>query len=665
MNTFTGVGNIEAALAIAGASWTIELNPGTFTEDLVAGDWGATGTEAKMKIVTTGSAADTIIMFAGGDDVIDVAELSMDNVTIVGPLAITGNKVTLTNCTFKKSGSATTTAAETLLTYSDPHATVPKGTITDCTFDTTLGAVQDTALNITQDGLTVSGCTFSVDATTAGLQDWAITSTAAAASATYATKITDCTISGASGTGIMVNSATGNTQITGSTLSGLNQAIDVADGAVTVKDSTITDNGKAPIPPGLPGTGTPAIDIGPGAATAVTMNNTEISNSADAAINVQAGIVSVNAMFNTITGNAVNIKTAFVGTVNATHNWWGVGTGPAAGSILGTVPGTIIVNTAGYLGVAGSGTQALGAATLIGKTTAGVDVSIVTAAGVASAPAIIGVGRYSDNPQETTPFPAVENGFFDVYVGAPVNLTDVATIKLYGAVTPQTRAYVWSDLQGKWVLCTTQSANTFGGYVWVKTGATIIPTISDLGGTPFVLVETPVAPVTVMLTAPQAGSTDMLATNVPFTWVGVPGATSYMVTLSAKADLSSPIAEATASGTAFTYTGTLDYSTPYYWKVVAMNGGVTIGISDVTTFIIMSEPAPVEPPAPPDVNVDIEAPPAPDVTVEAPPVPEVTVEYTPPTETPATPSYIWAIIVIGAVLAIAVIVLIVRTRRPV
>ncbi len=57
------------------------------------------------------------------------------------------------------------------------------------------------------------------------------------------------------------------------------------------------------------------------------------------------------------------------------------------------------------------------------------------------------------------------------------------------------------------------------------------------------------------------------------------------------------------------------------------------------------------PPVAPEVTVEVEAPPAPDVTVEAPAA--------------AAPAYIWLIIGIGAVLVIAVIVLIVRTRRVV
>jgi hypothetical protein len=81
---------------------------------------------------------------------------------------------------------------------------------------------------------------------------------------------------------------------------------------------------------------------------------------------------------------------------------------------------------------------------------------------------------------------------------------------------------------------------------------------------------------------------------------------------------------------------TLQYNTRYYWHVIAIGVDTKTPWSDVGTFTTMSEPVPAPSPQPP---------------VQIPPVKEI------------TPAWIWAIVIIGAILVIAVIVLIVTTRR--
>jgi hypothetical protein len=81
---------------------------------------------------------------------------------------------------------------------------------------------------------------------------------------------------------------------------------------------------------------------------------------------------------------------------------------------------------------------------------------------------------------------------------------------------------------------------------------------------------------------------------------------------------------------------TLQYNTRYYWHVKAIGVDTETPWSDVGTFTTMSEPVPAPSPQPP---------------VQIPPVKEI------------TPAWIWAIVIIGAILVIAVIVLIVTTRR--
>jgi len=122
--------------------------------------------------------------------------------------------------------------------------------------------------------------------------------------------------------------------------------------------------------------------------------------------------------------------------------------------------------------------------------------------------------------------------------------------------------------------------------------------------------------------------------------------------------------------------------TTYYWRVrVDAVSGTTLGPirspwSEVRSFTIVE--APVAPPVTvaPTPEITVSVPPAPTVVLPAPeiiiptpeivlPAPQVTL---PPTPAPVAPIPGWAlyvIIIIGAVLVIALIVLILRTRRPI
>ena len=145
----------------------------------------------------------------------------------------------------------------------------------------------------------------------------------------------------------------------------------------------------------------------------------------------------------------------------------------------------------------------------------------------------------------------------------------------------------------------------------------------------------------VKLIAPEAGAMGVPLTGVGFTWSSVSKATSYSFVLSANADLSGALATSDQSGTAYSYTGTLDNETSYYWQVTAWKGSVMLSQSNIGTFSTSPEEVIIEPPAPgeaPVINI--------------------------PGKQTITPSFIYAIIGIGAGLAAVVIVLIVRARRP-
>jgi hypothetical protein len=151
-----------------------------------------------------------------------------------------------------------------------------------------------------------------------------------------------------------------------------------------------------------------------------------------------------------------------------------------------------------------------------------------------------------------------------------------------------------------------------------------------------------------------------------FSWGPVDGATKYEFALAAAPtakSFGSPIASASVAETGVRPLVKLDYGRTYFWRV-RVSSPEAGEWSTIANFTTESEaPPPPPPPAPPVVVK--EYPPAP-----AQPPPQITLPQPqviiPPAPAPVTypPAYIWAIIIIGAVLVIAVIVLIVRTRRP-
>jgi hypothetical protein len=158
--------------------------------------------------------------------------------------------------------------------------------------------------------------------------------------------------------------------------------------------------------------------------------------------------------------------------------------------------------------------------------------------------------------------------------------------------------------------------------------------------------------------APAAGTTD--ASQTPnFQWAAVPGATSYDLVI----DGGSPIS---LTDTVYTLTTPLAYGSTHTWKVRAVangNAGNWVsGIFTVKAAPTTTTPPPSTTPAPAkffdpnsgqyfDTQAQLDA-------FQA----QWKLTHT-PTPTPATPAYIWVIIVIGAILVVAVIVLIARTRR--
>jgi len=136
----------------------------------------------------------------------------------------------------------------------------------------------------------------------------------------------------------------------------------------------------------------------------------------------------------------------------------------------------------------------------------------------------------------------------------------------------------------------------------------------------------------VQLLAPNNGCIGCKVKPASFSWSPWKEATKYQFDLAKDPEFKTLVVTATTTTTGYEYSGTLDYSTNYFWRVKALEvNGLNIPSDWSATFSMQTEPAP--------------APPAP-----------------PPAE-PATPVWVWVIIAIGAILVIVTLVLIFKTRR--
>jgi hypothetical protein len=155
-----------------------------------------------------------------------------------------------------------------------------------------------------------------------------------------------------------------------------------------------------------------------------------------------------------------------------------------------------------------------------------------------------------------------------------------------------------------------------------------------------------------VLKAPAYGATGVQL-RPSFNWISTPTATGYEFQLSKNPDvdpwgyyLTDVLVSKTAGNAlpsnVYQLDQDLEYSTTYYWAVRAVSPDAE---SDWARGVFTTMAKPVEPAPPIQIT-----PPPPAPVIEIPP-------------SPITPTIIWAIIGIGAILVIALIVLIIRTRR--
>jgi len=130
------------------------------------------------------------------------------------------------------------------------------------------------------------------------------------------------------------------------------------------------------------------------------------------------------------------------------------------------------------------------------------------------------------------------------------------------------------------------------------------------------------------LLAPNNGCLGCPVQPVSFSWSPFKETTKYKFVLASDAAMTQVVKEAEVATTAYEYDGKLNYSTNYFWRVMA------------------EEPAPSDWSATFSFQTEAAAP-------EAPPI----------APTPPTPLWVWVVIAIGAILVIVTLVLIFKTRR--
>jgi hypothetical protein len=159
----------------------------------------------------------------------------------------------------------------------------------------------------------------------------------------------------------------------------------------------------------------------------------------------------------------------------------------------------------------------------------------------------------------------------------------------------------------------------------------------------FTTTDTVAPPIPAPRLVPANGAYNVPVEGPAFAWDPDGAADGFNWELSADPAFVTLIDSADLTVPYIVYDGTLDNNTAYYWRVNAYTtvGGVSTWVTSVFTT---------------------EAPAADPITIP-PSNPPTQVTLTIPAD--ETPSYIWAIIAIGGLLTIAVIILIVRTRRVV
>ena len=136
----------------------------------------------------------------------------------------------------------------------------------------------------------------------------------------------------------------------------------------------------------------------------------------------------------------------------------------------------------------------------------------------------------------------------------------------------------------------------------------------------------------VQLLAPNNACSGCKVKPSSFSWSPWKEATKYQFDLATDPEFKSLVQTATTTGTGYEYSGTLNYSTNYFWRVKAIEvNGQDIPSDWSATFSFQTESAPAPP--------------------------------SPAAAEPPIPTWVWVLIAIGSILVIATLVLVFKTRR--
>ena len=130
------------------------------------------------------------------------------------------------------------------------------------------------------------------------------------------------------------------------------------------------------------------------------------------------------------------------------------------------------------------------------------------------------------------------------------------------------------------------------------------------------------------LLAPDNGCLACPTKPASFSWSPFKETTKWKFVLAKDAAMTQVVKEAEVTTTAFEYDGTMDNSTNYFWRVMALEPAPSDWSA---TFSFQTEATPPPPAAPP--------------------------------EAPKIPLWVWVVIAIGAILMVVTLVLIFKTRR--
>jgi len=654
----TGGGAIGEALGFVEADgYTVLIGPGTYDEE----EENLLTTPAKINVTikATGTPEETIII---ADWLVGSAGATLDGLNIQGAVTVNvanappAAPVVIQNCLFTHTAGPYPAPVAGFIFNNNAGSYV---SIQDNTFDTSSGSVKDQCIVVNAGAsVTITGNNFTVDAgtTAAGDDDTAVQVSGAVAAFPGGLSFTNNVITDASGVGYKALN-TGMQTIAENEFSGLQTAV-MVDGAdaVTVSGNLI-QNGTVPL--GTTAATAPAqVDIvSVASGGTVLIEGNDIQNNAGYSVTVRDDADLVTVIGNYFGGNTYGLQNLDIGTnLKAMLNYWGASTGPIhLTNLAGTgdkVSDYVSFKPFAATTVPDAATATLDTAGTIDRsTTVGISFTSTKACGDVT------LARYSANPAiSDPPYAALANAYYDVY--APSADGDITILFYNASIDADTDAYYYSILSQSWTRCDTQAVAGNLAYVIVTVKTTTSPAVSDLGGTPFVLVTVPPSP-TVTITSPDIGAYD-IPIDPMFTWDVVPTALRYELTLSE--DPTFAIIEWSYNVDANFYkaTDSLRYSTTYYWRVRALTGEpYQVGPSWVTpsgpwsTGIFTTEAEPVEAAEEGPTEITVETP-----TVTVTPG-DVNVDVV-----PVVPDYLlWTIVGIGAVLIIALIVLIVRTRR--